>query len=136
MASTFSKIMVAVDGTPAAGIALAEAIALTRDEGAALVIAHVTHSLGEESIAIHEPDLLPEPAHIACLNAAHRAASLAGVQATTELLVGHPPTQLAAAADDLDVDLIVIGSRQLNGLKRALLGSTSRALLKQTSRPV
>jgi hypothetical protein len=39
-------------------------------------------------------------------------------------------------ADELDADLVVIGSRHMSGIKRFLLGSTSRALIGETSRPV
>jgi nucleotide-binding universal stress UspA family protein len=35
------------------------------------------------------------------------------VPCTTELLIGYPPSQIAALADELDVDLIVVGSRHL-----------------------
>jgi len=56
--------------------------------------------------------------------------------APPELLVGYPPKQIAAVADDLDVDLIVVGSRQLSGVRRFLLGSTSRDLVTATTRPL
>jgi nucleotide-binding universal stress UspA family protein len=39
-------------------------------------------------------------------------------------------------ADDLDVDLIVVGSRHLSAVKRFLLGSTSRELLSATTRQI
>jgi nucleotide-binding universal stress UspA family protein len=59
-----------------------------------------------------------------------------GVKSTTELLVGYPPRQIAAVAEDLDVDLVIVGSRNITGVRRFLLGSTSRALLSETKRPV
>jgi hypothetical protein len=58
------------------------------------------------------------------------------VESTAELLVGCPPAQIALLADELDADLVVIGSRHMSGIKRFLLGSTSRALIGETSRPV
>jgi nucleotide-binding universal stress UspA family protein len=56
--------------------------------------------------------------------------------AQAELLVGYVPAQIARLADDLDADMIVVGSRSLGPLKRAVLGSVSRPLLGMTRRPV
>jgi len=43
---------------------------------------------------------------------------------------------LAALADQLDAEAIVVGSRGLGAFKAGLFGSTSRDLLGQTRRPV
>jgi len=43
---------------------------------------------------------------------------------------------LAALADQLDAEAIVVGSRGLGAFKAGLFGSTSRDLLGQTQRPV
>jgi nucleotide-binding universal stress UspA family protein len=69
------------------------------------------------------------------LEAAAKAEAV-GVQYTTELLVGYPPKQIALVANDRDVDLVIVGSRHTTGLKRFLIGSTSRALIGETTRPV
>ena len=43
---------------------------------------------------------------------------------------------LAALADQLDAEAVVVGSRGLGAFKAGLFGSTSRDLLGQTQRPV
>jgi nucleotide-binding universal stress UspA family protein len=59
-----------------------------------------------------------------------------GVPALTRLLVGGAARQIISYADEIDADLIVIGSRGLGAFEGALLGSVSRAVLRDAKRPV
>jgi nucleotide-binding universal stress UspA family protein len=61
----------------------------------------------------------------------------AGV-AVDETLVefGDPATSILAAADERDVDLIVIGSHRKGFLKRLVSGSVSDQLVREAHRPV
>jgi nucleotide-binding universal stress UspA family protein len=45
-------------------------------------------------------------------------------------------TAILAAADELDADAIVVGTRGLTGLRSMLLGSVSHAVLQHADRPV
>jgi nucleotide-binding universal stress UspA family protein len=56
--------------------------------------------------------------------------------ATTKLLRGDTVDEIVAYADNLDVDLIVVGSRGHGALAGALLGSVSRGVLSESKRPV
>jgi nucleotide-binding universal stress UspA family protein len=133
MGRTFKRILVAVDDSAAASAAVDEALALAVNEGAALVFAHVVETLGEQFV----PDATePEHASTPTLRDAEQRARMRGVPCAVELLMGDAPRQLAQLAEDLDVDLIVVGSRRLKGIKHALFGSTSRALLSESARPV
>jgi len=137
MSRQLKRILVAVDDSEAAQAAVEEGIALAAGDRAELVFAHVTDILGEPfAPGGKQPARVPAPSDTASLVAAQARAAEAGVACTTELLVGYPPKQLALVADDLEVDLIVVGSRHLKGAKRALHGSTSRALLAESTRPV
>ena len=49
---------------------------------------------------------------------------------------GHPAEEILAAADRLDSDLILVGSRQPGRVRRALLGSTAAEILHRARRPV
>ena len=49
---------------------------------------------------------------------------------------GHPVDQIVRCADEMNVDLIVMGSRGKGGLSDVTLGSTSRRVLRQCRRPV
>jgi nucleotide-binding universal stress UspA family protein len=67
---------------------------------------------------------------------AKAAAEHQGVHVTAKLLIGDAVDEIVACADNLDVDLIVIGSRGHGDLTSALLGSVSRGVVSESKRPV
>lgn len=137
MTSRLERILIAVDDGPSSDAAIEQALALAADDRGSVVFAHVVSIVGEQFVpGGDKPDRVPDRARTAVLVAAAAKAEAAGVPCTTELLVGYPPTQIALLAEDLDVDLVVVGSRHLTGVKRFLLGSTSRALIGETTRPL
>lgn len=137
MTPKLKRILIAVDETTSSQTALEQGLALAADEGAQVVFAHVVSIAGEQFVPDdHKPDRVPDHAQTKVLVDAAAVAAAVGVPCTTELLVGYPPSQIAALAEELDVDLVVVGSRHLSGVKRFLLSSTSRALIGDTTRPL
>jgi nucleotide-binding universal stress UspA family protein len=57
------------------------------------------------------------------------AAGSAGVQAQSEIRIGHPAEQIIAAAEHWPADVIVTGHRGRGMFKRWLLGSVSRLVI-------
>jgi len=55
---------------------------------------------------------------------------------STALVDGYPDSSIVDAAIDSDVDLIVMGSRGLKGIKSIILGSTARAAAVTSPKPV
>ncbi len=53
----------------------------------------------------------------------------AGWSSSTEIHIGHPIDQICNAAETLAVDLILVGTHGLGGLRRHLLGSVSAGVL-------
>ena len=63
-------------------------------------------------------------------------AEAAGVAARAELVNDRPSTGLVGLADEVDAQMIVVGSYGEKPLKGALVGSTAHKLLHLSERPV
>ncbi len=137
---TMKTIVIATDGSPSAREALEFGLELAREQGAAATVVHVAPAL----------DVLPgtgfapggaTPHQLtdddrASLVEARVLAEDGGVEIRTELLTGHPADEIVAYADNVDADLIVVGSRGHGAIASALLGSVSRAVLHEAKRPI
>jgi nucleotide-binding universal stress UspA family protein len=134
------KILIATDGTDGARAAVDVGLELAADEGADVVLARVGTLLDLGFVPDRRddapPERLPRAEEDPVLCEAIALAEERLVKATPELLLGDAPKQIARLAEDVDADLIVVGSRRLGRLKRIVLGSTSRSLLDVTRRPV
>lgn len=60
----------------------------------------------------------------------------AGLAVSTEVRTGHPAAEILTAAEEGEVDLIVVGAHGLTGFKRFLLGSISSQVLQSANRSV
>lgn len=136
------QVLIAVDGSPASDEAVDVGLDLAGAEGAAVTFVHVAPTV---QLAVGSYLTVSVPVPVEELSAADedavlvRAAACAaeqGVEAKVVEQYGVPAEAIAAVADTVAADVIVIGSRGLGALGRAVLGSTSRKLLSQTGRPV
>lgn len=59
-----------------------------------------------------------------------------GSGVTTRFVDDQPARAILAVADEIDADLIVMGTHARRGLKRAVLGSVTERVLRDTKRPV
>ncbi len=137
MTRNLKRILIAIDDTPSSVAAIDQGLALAAGEEASVIFVNVVSIVGEQFVPGQgKPDRVPDRAQTEVLVEAAAKAEAVGVPCDTELLVGYPATQIAALANELDVDLIVVGSRHLHGVKRFLLGSTSKGLIGDTTRPL
>jgi nucleotide-binding universal stress UspA family protein len=139
------SIVCGVDGSPESEAALQVAARLAEQLELGLVVAHVA-----------------EPAHVPYAGAApfggmaghyavmeevasqevvaervlEQALAKSSIAAETRAGVGVPAERLAEIADDVDAELIVVGSRGRGAFKAAFLGSVSSALVGVARCPV
>jgi nucleotide-binding universal stress UspA family protein len=135
VSAMYRSIVVGTDCTDTAGVAVEHAAALA-------------HALGAE---LHVVSVYREPATMAmaqstCWSAPSEAWSMSafddrrrqveaithqlrqrGIEVTAHVCRGEPATGLVTMAEECDADLIVVGSRGMNGLRR-FLGSVPNAV--------
>jgi nucleotide-binding universal stress UspA family protein len=126
-----NTILVGIDGSPAATQALTRAIELAQATGASLAFVCVTRPHRQEAAARRASESDRRTAELAAI-----VARAVGVPATTHSASGAPADALARLADELDADLIVVGSRGLGSVRGAVLGSVALALLRRARTPV
>ena len=130
-------IVVGVDGSPNACRAVQWAAGLAARTGARVV---AVHALG---LLFHGEDGEVRPAQPMRAEIQQKlerewCAPLvaAGVTYEGRAIDGSPVMVLLSVADEVDADLVVVGSRGLGGFPELLLGSTSTQVAQLARRPV
>ena len=135
-----NRILIATDGSPSAQQAVDFGLELAAEEAATVTFVHVVPAIdvvpsagfGFTGAVPHE---LRET-DTELLEQARARAEEAGVTAHTRLLRVEPADEIVAYADTVDADVIVVGSRGHGAVTSVLLGSVSRAILREARRPV
>ena len=139
-----TKILLATDGSKEARQAAQAAAELSKDTGSEVHVTYVLPSPRE----LREHHLYSrEVMHSVLEQAEGEARSLleeqakqigasGGKVAETHLETGEPDKEIVRLSEELGVGTIVIGSRGLGGLRRALMGSVSESVVKHAHCPV
>lgn len=120
---------------------------LAREHDSEVVVLHVGEVPANhvELARKHEPDVEAATGRIedarrvgAYLTAEAVAAELTetGVRARSEVRAGRIAEEVLKAADDIDVDVIVIGGGRRNALTAMLTGSITAEIVRKATRPV
>ena len=133
-------ILVAVDFSDSSEAALAYAVELAKPLGARLVVMH------SYELPVYG---FPDGARVASVEVATRIMQGAqtgldgmverykGVaQLDTIVRQGTPWEEVRAVAEEVDAEMIVIGTHGRKGIARALLGSVAEKILRTSTRPV
>jgi nucleotide-binding universal stress UspA family protein len=135
------KILVPIDGSSLSLAALRHAITLVQSGlRAELVLANVQQPATlYEWMRAPDPQTLGEIAEAAGQHALETAESLlraAGLDATEVLVTGDPAHALVDLVESEGCDVVIMGSHGGGGLRSALQGSVSQALLHASPVPV
>lgn len=141
----FKKILVALDGSETADLALAEAINQGKTEGAtirALFVIDTFHLVPEiECYTVEDiANSIREEAQTVLAQAQEKMHA-AGVNGETKILETNESCEkitevIVKEADEWPADVIVIGTHGRRGFSHFLLGSVAEATIRIASKPV
>jgi nucleotide-binding universal stress UspA family protein len=135
-----SRIVVGVDGSPAADAALAFALEEARLRKLPLLVVSASEVPSIEyagAAFVATPDLSEEADHQAddaIARALEQIGPDPGVEVETTSVHGHPATVLVEAAEG--ATLLVVGTRGRGGVRSIVLGSVSQAVAHHCRGPV
>jgi nucleotide-binding universal stress UspA family protein len=138
--SKIERILVATDFTEAADYAVDYAVELAKGLGASLTIVHAyeipTISFPDGGLVVTQ-ELASRIIEVATEALRVTVARVAdhGVRVVSVLREGHPRDAVPALADEIDAQLIVLGTHGRRGIARVLLGSTAENVIRTSLRP-
>ena len=135
------KILVPVDFSEHSQRALDEASGLAKAFGAELHLLHCyqIHPTAIAPYGIVVPETLEHDVRMAALQRLsewREKAAAQGIRVQEHITAHFPAEEIAAMADRLAIDLIVMGTRGLTGLKHVLLGSVAERTIRLARCPV
>ncbi|MGE5407650.1 MAG: universal stress protein [Syntrophothermus sp.] len=132
----FKTIVLCLDGSEGSRRAVPVAIDLAERAGSRVVIAHVEEKLAAKG----GPDLHADEDEIqATIRSQAEELAAAGIETTVKMATvmrGGPAPAIARIADEVDADLIVLGTRGHSAVPGVLLGGVTQRLLHIGHRPV
>jgi nucleotide-binding universal stress UspA family protein len=140
----FKRILVPLDGSDRAEQAIPVAARIARASGGTVILVQATPSpvdfrAEKKPLAeVYPENVIDEVKALAInyLDNARRMAELVGVQTETRVKYGDVAPSILAAAETLEVDLIVMCSHGYSGFKRWALGSVAHKIVAHSPVPV
>ncbi|MFY0762401.1 universal stress protein [Metabacillus dongyingensis] len=147
----YKRILVAIDGSEGSKQALEHGSELAKNYGAELTLIHVKNETrlplygGVYPVSAAGTQIIQEEAERAeeveisngeaILRKAKEAVS-PDIKVNTVLLDGDPAASICGYTEKNNIDLIVMGSRGLSGIKKWVLGSVSQKVLSESTQAV
>jgi nucleotide-binding universal stress UspA family protein len=134
----FRTILIANDGSEPAFHALALALTIAKENGAALHMVSVVEVpyLPETIEEVREETHIEGRRFHAVLNRARAMAEQGKVNLQTHVLAGHPVRDIIDLARDLKVDLLVVGARGHSAFYERMIGSRADRIVHLSPCPV
>ena len=142
-----TKILLATDGSREADLALTTAADLAKTTGSELHVSYVFPTAAQRPFPNPVLARPAEEMEHELEEAMHQAQTFLdrqvgrvreeGVEvAEAHLVRGRPDREVVHLSEDIDAGLIVMGSRGLGGVRRALMGSVSDSVVRHAHCPV
>ena len=126
------NIVIGYDGSESAMRALDRAAALA--DGGSLTLVSAVHPLAGKGGLVYDPVEMKK--HAQQLHYAREQLNELGIDCRLVEGFGDPALVIAAQAEEIDADLIVVGTNHKNLLERLLLGSVSTDVLHRAKAEV
>ncbi|MBX6764318.1 MAG: universal stress protein [Rubrobacteraceae bacterium] len=130
-------MLLAVDGSRGSDEAGRIAAGIAKVIGSELHLIHVAPEPLVLPYDVPQEEELPPILQLARKNArtfvdeqAQRLEGMGAKVAGTHPVLGRPDVEIVAVAEEIGADLVVVGSRGLGGLRRALMGSVSDSVVR------
>src|SRR5918997_4727697 len=140
MTTSVTTILLATDGSEEATLADRAAADLSNNTAAELHLVHVWTDVlppASPSVSLENYSrLAKEEAGRLLRRQAWSARVTGGRVAGQHLREGQPAEEIIAIAEELDADLVVVGSRRVGRVKRLITGSVSEGVVHRASCPV
>jgi nucleotide-binding universal stress UspA family protein len=138
------KMLLATDGSEEAELATRAAVELANCTGSELHVVYVEplpdfmkkNEAGTPGYDRELYEKIEEEARETLRRHTWRVKVAGGIVADSHLRMGAVAEEIVAFADELEVDLIIVGSRGLHGIRRALAGSVSDSVFRNARCPV
>lgn len=132
-----TRILLATDGSEEAELAARAVVEVSGETGSELHLVHVAPSVPMLFAATEEePARLAREGRKTLDDEARRIEAAGGNVAQTHLRLGAAAEEIVALAEDMGAGLIALGSRGRGGIRRALMGSVSDAVVRHAHCPV
>lgn len=136
----YDHILLPVDGGDGVGAAVEQAAGLARENDATLHVLYVVDRMegGTGLLGANRADTFPalreegERVTEEVADCCRRR----GIDVVSRVEKGSPHRVIVDYADEIDADVLVMGSRRRRGVSRFLLGSVTEHVTRNTSRPV
>ena len=138
------KILLATDGSEEAELATRAAVELAEGTGSELHVVYVEplpdfmkkNDAGTPGYDRQLYKMIEGEGRESLRKLVWRVKVAGGSVAEAHLRMGAVAQEIVACADELEVDLIMVGSRGLRGIKRTLAGSVSESVFRHARCPV
>jgi nucleotide-binding universal stress UspA family protein len=138
------KILLATDGSEEAELATRSAVELAEGTGSELHVVYVEplpdfmkkNGAGTPGYDRQLYKMIEGEGRETLRKLVWRVKVAGGSVAEAHLRMGAVAQEIVACADELEVDLIMVGSRGLRGIKRTLAGSVSESVFRHARCPV